>query len=77
MVAYAEFIEFIAAGVTPEQIINFKPSEASQSRLDELLVRLQANTISDEERRELSHFKEMEHILRMAKARAWKHVTGQ
>lgn len=77
MVAYAEFIDFIAAGVTPEQIVNFKPSEKSEGRLDELLTRLRSNTISSEERRELDHFKEMEHIMRMAKARAWKYVEGR
>ena len=77
MVSYAEFIDFIAAGVTSEQIVNFKPSTASQRRLEELLSLVRSNTISPEERRELDHFKEMEHIMRMAKIRAWKYVEGK
>jgi hypothetical protein len=77
MVSYAEFIDFIAAGVTSEQIVNFKPSMASQRRLEELLSLVRNNSINPEERRELDHFKEMEHIMRMAKIRAWKYVEGK
>ncbi|GAB2584482.1 hypothetical protein [Spirosoma areae] len=77
MIPYAEFIEFIAAGVTSEQIVNFKPSATSQRRLEELLSLIRSNTISAEERRELDHFNEMEHIMRMAKIRAWKYVEGK
>jgi len=77
MVAYAEFVEFIAAGVTPQQIVNFRPSKASENRLSELMTRSKNGTINVDEQRELDHFKEIEHIMRMAKARAWKHVEGQ
>jgi hypothetical protein len=33
--AYLEFIDFIAAGITPEQIIAFRPSVKAQQRVEE------------------------------------------
>ena len=37
--AYLEFIDFIAAGITPEQIIAFRPSLRAQQRVEELIAR--------------------------------------
>lgn len=77
MNVYADLIDLIAPGVTPEQIINFKPSEAAQNRLSELLHKNRTTRLTAEEDRELERFKDMEHIIRMAKARARKYVQGQ
>ncbi len=73
MNVYADLIDLIAPGVTPEQIINFKPSAEAQNRLSELLHKNRTTRLTEEER-ELERFKEMEHIIRMAKARARKYV---
>lgn len=70
MNAYAEFIDFIVEGMTPEQIISFKPSEKTQNRVDELLKALKNDVISPDERAELNHHAELENIVRMAKAKA-------
>ena len=68
--AYYEIIDFIAAGTTPEQVIDFHPSHEAQQRIADLLERERDQLLTPEEKAELDHFIELEHILRMAKARA-------
>ena len=68
--AYLEFIDFIAAGTTPEQIIAFRPSPTAQNRVKELIAQEKEDGLSPEEQAELDHFFHLEHILRVAKARA-------
>jgi hypothetical protein len=68
--AYLEIIDFIAAGTTPETVIQFKPSPEAQRRVSDLIEREKGTGLSPEEKAELDHFLELEHILRMAKARA-------
>ena len=68
--AYIEMIEFIASGTTPETVAGFRPSPQAQLRLTALLAQQQEDSLSTEEQAELDHFMELEHILRMAKARA-------
>ena len=68
--AYFEIIDFIATGTTPEAVVHFRPSPEAQRRLAELVDREKESGLSAEEKAELDHFMELEHILRMAKARA-------
>ena len=68
--AYHEIIDFIAAGTTPEDVANFHPSPEAQKRIADLLERDREQGLSPDERAELDHFMELEHILRMAKAKA-------
>jgi len=68
--AYLEIIDFIAAGTTPETVIQFKPSPEAQRRVSDLIEREKGTGLSPEEKAQLDHFLELEHILRMAKARA-------
>ena len=68
--AYLEIIDFIAAGTTPEAVVDFRPSAEAQKRVAELIEREKESGLSPEEGAELDHFMELEHILRMAKARA-------
>jgi len=73
---YAEIIEFIAAGTTPQSVADFLPSPESQQKLAALMEREKAGTLTPEEKAEIDHFMELEHILRMAKARARQIVSG-
>jgi hypothetical protein len=68
--AYFEIIDFIAAGTTPDTVAHFRPSSETQRRVAELVEREKAARLSSEEKAELDHFMELEHIMRMAKARA-------
>jgi hypothetical protein len=68
--AYLDIIDFIAAGTTPEAVVNYRPSAEAQQRVADLIEREKYGGLSTEDRSELDHFLELEHILRMAKARA-------
>jgi hypothetical protein len=67
---YMEFIDFVAAGSTPEDVINFRPSSEAQERLSELLERNREGKLTEEESAELDKAMTLEHIVRMAKAKA-------
>jgi hypothetical protein len=63
-------VDFVAAGTTPEEVADFHPSEQAQRRVNELIERERQSQLKTEESAELSHFLELEHILRIAKAKA-------
>jgi hypothetical protein len=67
---YMEFIDFVAAGTTPEDVINFRPSAQAQERLSELLERNREGTLTEDESAELDKAMTLEHIMRIAKAKA-------
>jgi hypothetical protein len=67
---YLELIDFIVARSTPEDLLQFRPSEANQLRVVELLQGREDGTLSPEEISELDDFVQLEHLMVMAKARA-------
>jgi hypothetical protein len=67
---YMEFLDLVAAGTTPEEIIAFRPSLEAQHRVSELIDREKEVGLTAEETAELDKFMEFEHIVRMAKAKA-------
>jgi hypothetical protein len=67
---YLELIDFIAAGTTPEQVTAFHPSANAQKRVEELEAKAKKDHLSLDEQSELDYFFQLEHILRVAKARA-------
>jgi hypothetical protein len=66
---YEEFIEFIAA-LSPREIVEFKPSEAARTRVWELIEGQKQAPLAADEKAELDHYLEVEHLMRLAKARA-------
>jgi hypothetical protein len=68
--SYLEMIEFIAAGTTPQSVAEYRPSQGAQQRIEELIECEKNGHLSPAEKSELDHFMELEHIMRMAKARA-------
>jgi len=70
ILAYDEFVDFIAAGTTPQGVIDFRPSEATKEKVAELINRQKTSSLSSEEAAELTHFLHIEHLMRLAKARA-------
>jgi hypothetical protein len=73
--AYLELVDFIAAGTTPEALIAFRPSEAVQNRVKELVFRKQEGALTPDEESELEDFLHLEHILTLAKAQARRHLA--
>jgi hypothetical protein len=68
--AYEEIIDFIAGGTTPEGVASFCPSAEARERIWQLQERERSGQLSPDEASELSHYLELEHIMRLAKARA-------
>lgn len=68
--AYEEVIDFIAAGTTPQNFVDFRPSEEAQARVEDLLEREKDGALSSAEKSELDHYLQIEHLMRLAKARA-------
>jgi hypothetical protein len=73
--AYFEFIDFIAAGTAPEKVVAFRPSSMAQQTVEELIAREKDDRLSPDEQSELDYFFQLEHILRVAKARAEQILT--
>lgn len=71
---YEEVIDFIAAGASPQDIIAFQPSKKSKQRIADLIYREKQDKLSPDEKSELDHFMQLEHIMRLAKARAHQHI---
>lgn len=72
VIAYDELVNFIAAGTTSESVANFQLSEQTKDRVADLIHRQKTTGLSAEETSELDHYLEIEHIMRLAKARAHK-----
>lgn len=67
---YEEIVDFIAAGTTPRNVIAFRPSEAAEERVAYLLERDKDGALTPAEKSELDHYLQLEHLIRLAKARA-------
>ncbi|WP_020600716.1 hypothetical protein [Spirosoma panaciterrae] len=75
MKAYSEFVGFIVAGMSSEQILAFRPSEKTRERVRYLLSMEKSGTISEDEIAEPDDYEQFEHLMRMAKARANQNVA--
>ncbi|MBE9126413.1 MULTISPECIES: hypothetical protein [unclassified Coleofasciculus] len=53
---YDEIIDFIAAGTTPQSVINFKLSEAVKERLSDLIYQSKTEGLTQEEKSELDKY---------------------
>ena len=73
--AYEELVDFIAGGTTPGKVVAFRPSESTKNRAFDLIQRKKTGVLSDEESSELDHYLQLEHLMRLAKARAQRFVS--
>lgn len=70
MRVYEEVVDFIATGTKPATVIAFQPSEPVRARVADLVAREKGAGLSAEEKSELEHYLQLEHLMRLAKARA-------
>ena len=75
--AYEEVIDFIAAGTTPDNVVTFQPSEETKERVRHLIEQEKSVKLSPEEKSELDHYIQLEHIMRLAKARARRYLAHE
>ena len=67
--AYEELLDLFVEPAVAERILAFHPSAAMQARIEVLLAKQGAQTLSAEERAELDEFERIEHFVRLVKAR--------
>jgi hypothetical protein len=72
---YDEIVDFIAAGTTPQSLIDFRLSETAQERLEDLIHSAKNNELTKEDKRELDQYLTLEHIIRLAKAKAYQYIN--
>ena len=68
--AYDEIVDFIASGTTPDAVARFEPSQETKDHVAELIHKEKTAGLTAEESSELDHFLKLEHLMRLAKARA-------
>lgn len=75
--AYEEVVDFIAAGSSPASVADFRPSEEAQARVSALVSQEKTGSLTTSEAAELEHYFQMEHLMRLAKARARLLLAGK
>jgi len=73
--ASEEVANFIAL-TNPAKVLAFRPSEETRQRVSDLIEREKTDDITDEEKRELDYYMQLEHLMRMAKIYARKYATN-
>lgn len=67
----AEIVGFLGGGQqSPDEIVGMRPADALQQRVTELLARSKLEHLSRAEETELDRYLYLEHLVRLAKARA-------
>jgi hypothetical protein len=74
--AYDEIVDFIAAGTTPMGVAEFEASEEIKARVAALIHREKASALTADEKAELDHYVQLEHLMRLAKARARRYLAN-
>jgi hypothetical protein len=68
--AYDEIVDFIANGTTPQSVAEFEASQETKDHVADLIHKEKTIGLTPEETSELDLFCQLEHIMRLAKARA-------
>ena len=66
----AAVVELLAGLPAPEEVLGLRPSETLQSRISALLEKNRTEGLSPAEEQEWAQYEYLEHIVRMAKAKA-------
>ena len=72
MNAFEEVVEFFATSPSVSHLANFQASAESRARVERLISKSKNEGLSPEEKLELDDFLQLEHLMRMVKARARK-----
>jgi hypothetical protein len=76
ILAYDEFVDFLAGGTTPQGVIDFRPSNETKTRVADLIRRQKLSSLSQDETAELNQYLQIEHLIRLAKARARQRLAA-
>lgn len=76
ILADEELVDFRAGGSTPQGVIDFRPSDATKARVAEWIRRQKTASLSADETAELNQHLQIEHLMRLAKARARQRLVA-
>ena len=68
--AYAEVLDFLITGTTPQAIVALKVSAEAQERIHTLLYKNREGTLTETEAVELDLYEQLEHMMILLKAKA-------
>jgi len=69
-------MELLASQPSPGQVLSIRPSPEFQTRVSELLRRNKEGELSKREEAELERYLTVEHLVRLAKAHAYKQLAA-
>src|SRR2546423_1881965 len=72
-----EILEFFSKLPDPEEVVKLRASKAFEKRIDHLLEKSKETGLTSEEEEEWQRFERLEHVVRMAKARAYGKLKGK
>lgn len=67
---YNETTDFLAAGMTAEALVNYRPSEAAMRYFEQLIAKEKREGLLPEEADDLERMMEIERVLSLVKAKA-------
>jgi hypothetical protein len=70
MRAADEVVEFIAREISPEALVNFRPSDSTRQRVWELVNKEKEAGLTPDEKCELDDYERLEHLLILTRAKA-------
>jgi len=70
-------MELLTSQPSPEQVLSIRPSPGLQACVSELLRRNKEGELSHQEEAELERHLTLEHLVRLAKAHAYKQLAAQ
>jgi hypothetical protein len=71
-----ELIDFIA-DCNPRSVSQFDPSEEAKARVWDLVAKSKTHSLTEDEAAELDSYRQLEHLMRMAKARALQRLAAR
>ena len=75
--AYDEIVDLIAAGGGPSSVAEFEPSQATRDWVWRLIAQEKSTGLTAEEKLELDQYMQLEHLMRLAKARAKTRLANE
>lgn len=74
---FSEVLEFLADLPTPQEVLALRPSESLQAQIDQLSEQNKAQTLTTQGMLLWKQYEYLEHVVRMAKARAYLKLQDQ
>jgi hypothetical protein len=74
---FVEVLEFLAGLPSPEDVMNLRPSVGLQAQIEQLAEKYKADSLSAQEMLLWRQYEFLEHVVRMAKARAYVKLQEQ